>query len=195
MYNSIIVKNLFGLDISGKEETFKTLVGLRGTLVFAWFFMYSAKNICDKKALTFWCCISVIPFVFIAYISNKAGINLLNFGISRYCSCFFILTVFYILTSYLHLIYNVEESKVLKVVVSLVLIFFLLMPPLSSIADAVGAMSIRKDYVTAENFLYVNLLSKKNVKSVVAKVNSAVKFPQDVVVLAKDSRDYRFSSW
>jgi hypothetical protein len=93
------------------------------------------------------------------------------------------------------LIYNVEKSKVSKVVVSLVLIFFLLMPPLSSIADAVGAVSLRKDYVTGENFLYVNLLSKKNVKSVVAKVNSAVKSPQDVVVLAKDSRDYRFSSW
>jgi hypothetical protein len=62
--------------------------------------------------------------VFIAYISNKAGINLLNLGIGRYCSSFFILTVFYILTSYRHLIYNLEESKVSKVVVSLVLIFF-----------------------------------------------------------------------
>jgi hypothetical protein len=195
MYTSIIVKNLFGLDISEKKDTLKTLVGLGGTLVVAWFFMYSAKNICDKKALTFWCCITLIPFVFIAYISNKAGVNLLIFGIGRYGSSFFILTVFYIITSYLHLISNLEESKVSKVVASLVLIFFLLMPPLSSIADAVEAMSLRKDYVTAENFLYVNLLSKKNVKSVVAKVNSAVKSPQDVVVLAKDSRDYRFSSW
>ena len=194
-YTSIIVKNLFGLDISEKKETFKILVGLGGTLVAAWFFMYSAKNICDKKALTFWCCITVIPFVFIAYISNKTNVNLLIYGISRYGSSFFILTVFYILTSYLHLISNLEESKVSKVVVSLALIFFLLMPPLSSIADAVGAVRLRKDYVTGENFLYANLLSKKDAKSVVAKVNSAVKSPQDVVVLAKDSRDYRFSSW
>lgn len=194
MYVNLIVNNLFGLDISQKAETFKTIAGLCGTLVIAWFVLYSAKMF-DKKALALWGCISVIPFVFIAYISQKTGINLLNFGIGRYGSSCFILTVFYIVISYLDLISNREKSQISKVLTSLGLIIFLLMPQLSSIADAAEAANLRKNYVTSDNFLYVPLLSKHNVKSAVDRINSALKSPQDVVVLARDSQEMRFSSW
>jgi hypothetical protein len=195
MYANAIVENLFGLDISQKAEIFKTIVGLGGTLVIACFCLYCAKNIWDKKALTFWCCITGIPFLFIAYISQKTGINLLNFGIGRYSSSVLVITVFYIVTSYLHLIFNLQASKISKVLASLALMFFLLMPPLSSLADAATAANLRKDYVSGDNFLYMPLLSKHDVKSVVARINSVVTSPKDVVVFVKDNRDIRFSWW
>ena len=75
------------------------------------------------------------------------------------------------------------------------MVFFILLPPLNYIADWAEAIILRRNYVTTENFLYVDILSKINVKSVVAQINSAVKSPKDVVVLTQNTDELRFGSW
>lgn len=195
-FTSKIVKQLFTLDISQKTETFKIVVGLAGSLAASWFVVDCVrKNIYNKKLIILWGCLSAIPFIFIAYISYKTGINLLMAGIGRYSNPFFILTVFFVISSYLYWISNHEKSILSKIVLSIVLIFFVLLPPLNYIADWTEAIMLRKNYVTTENFLYVDILSKVNVKSVVSQINSAVKSPKDVVVLTKDTDELRFGSW
>jgi len=195
-FTSKIVKQLFTLDISQKTETFKIVVGLAGSLAASWFVVDCVrKNIYNKKLIILWGCLSAIPFIFIAYISYKTGINLLMAGIGRYSNPFFILTVFFVISSYLYWISNHEKSLLSKIVLSIVLIFFVLLPPLNYIADWTEAIILRKNYVTTENFLYVDILSKVNVKSVVSQINSAVKSPKDVVVLTKDTDELRFGSW
>ncbi|MCY7383669.1 MAG: hypothetical protein LH628_14015 [Microcoleus sp. CAN_BIN18] len=195
-FTSKIVKQLFTLDISQKTETFKIVVGLAGSLAASWFVVDCVrKNIYNKKLIILWGCLSAIPFIFIAYISYKTGINLLMAGIGRYSNPFFILTVFFVISSYLYWISNHEKSLLSKIVLSIVLIFFVLLPPLNYIADWTEAIILRKNYVTTENFLYVDILSKVNVKSVVSQMNSAVKSPKDVVVLTKDTDELRFGSW
>lgn len=195
-FTSTIVKQLFALDISRKTETFKIVVGLAGTLAAFWFVADCArKNIYNKKLIILWGCISAIPFIFIAYISYKTGINLLMAGIGRYANPFFILTIFFVISSYLYWISNREKSILSKIVLSVVLVFLVLLPPLSYIADWAEAIILRRNYVTTENFLYADILSKMNVKSVVAQINSAVKSPKDVVVLTKDTDELRFGSW
>ncbi|MEG4804783.1 hypothetical protein QUB63_29365 [Microcoleus sp. ARI1-B5] len=195
-FTSKIVKQLFTLDISRKTETFKIVAGIAGTLAGFWFVADSArKNIYNKKLIILWGCVTSIPFILIAYISYKTGINLLMAGIGRYSNPFFILTVLFVISSYLHTISNHEKSLLSKIVLSIVLVFFLLLPPLNYIADLTQAIMLRKNYVTTENFLYVDILSKVNVKSVVSQINSAVKSPKDVVVLTKDTDELRFGSW
>lgn len=195
-FTSTIVKQLFTLDISRKTETFKIFVGLAGTLAASWFVVdCTRKNIYNKKLIILWGCITATPFIFIAYISYKTGINLLIAGIGRYSNPFFILTVFLAISSYLYWISNREKSLASKIVLSVVLIFFILLPPLNYIADLTEAIMLRRNYVTTENFLYVDILSKMNVKSVVAQINSVVKSPKDVVVLTKDTDELRFGSW
>lgn len=196
VFTSTILKQLFTLDISRKAETFKIFVGLAGTLAAFWFVAESArKNIYNKKLIILWGCITTIPFIFIAYISYKTGINLLMAGIGRYSNPFFILTVFFVISSYLYWISNHEKSILSKIVLSVVLVFFVLLPPLNYIVDWAEAIILRKNYVTTENFLYVDILSKKNVKSVVTQIKSAVKSSKDVVVLTKDTDELRFGSW
>ncbi|MBE9165523.1 hypothetical protein [Tychonema sp. LEGE 06208] len=193
---STIFKQLFALDISGKTETFKIFVGLAGTLAAFWFVADCArKNIYNKKLIILWGCLSTIPFIFIAYISYKTGINLLMAGIGRYSNPFFILNVFFVISSYLYWISNREKSILSKIVLSILLVFFVLLPPLNYIGDWAEAIMLRKNYVTTENFIYVDILSKTNVKSVVSQINSAVKSPKDVVVLTKDTDELRFGSW
>ena len=195
-FTSTIVKQLFTLDISRKTETFKIIVGLAGTLAASWFVVDCArKNIYNKKLIIFWGCLSAIPFILIAYISYKTGINLLMAGIGRYSNPFFILTVFFVVSSYLYWISNHEKSILSKIVLSIVLVFFVLLPSLNYIADWTEAIMLRKNYVTTQNFLYVDILSKVNVKSVVSQIDSAVKSPKDVVVLTKDADELRFGSW
>ncbi|MCC3441436.1 MAG: hypothetical protein JGK01_06385 [Microcoleus sp. PH2017_03_ELD_O_A] len=195
-FTSTILKQLFTLDISRKAETFKIFVGLAGTLAAFWFVAESArKNIYNKKLIILWGCITTIPFIFIAYISYKTGINLLMAGIGRYSNPFFILTVFFVISYYIYWISNHEKSILSKIVLSVVLVFFVLLPPLNYIVDWAEAIILRKNYVTTENFLYVDILSKKNVKSVVTQIKSAVKSPKDVVVLTKDTDELRFGSW
>lgn len=161
------------------------IAGIPGTLIFFWLLLYSVK-IFGKRIFIFACCITFVPFVLLGYVSNIFGINILIFQSNRYASAFFVFTQI-LLIGALYQIFSKTRSTKMRVFISFVFMVFFLVPSLFYLAYFVKntiAERLGHKYITTENRIYVPTLSETNVKSAVDKINSVIKSPRDVVILA-----------
>lgn len=161
------------------------IAGIPGTLIFFWLLLYSV-NIFGKRIFIFACCITFVPFVLLGYISNISGLNILIFHSNRFVSAFFVFTQI-LLIGALCRIFSKTRSTKMRVFISFVFVVFFLVPSLFHLAYFVKnsiAERLGHKYITTENRIYVPTLSETNVKSTVDKINSVIKSPGDVVILA-----------
>lgn len=161
------------------------IAGIPGTLIFFWLLFYSVK-IFGKRIFIFACCITFIPFVLLGYVSNIWGYNILIFQSNRYVSAFFVFTQI-LLIGALYQIFSKTRSTKMRVFISFVFVVFFLVPSLFHLASFVKNTIVERlghKYITTENRIYVPTLSETNVKSAVDKINSVIKSPRDVVILA-----------
>ncbi len=161
------------------------IAGIPGTLIFFWLLLYSVK-IFGKRIFIFVCCITFVPFVLLGYVSNVWDSNILIFHGNRYVSAFFMFTQI-ILIGALHHIFSKSRSTKMRVFISFVFVVFFLIPSLFLLVYFVKNTMVERlshRYITTENRIYVPTLSEIDVKSAVDKINSVIKSPRDVVILA-----------
>ncbi|HAX80021.1 MAG TPA: hypothetical protein DCY88_30345, partial [Cyanobacteria bacterium UBA11372] len=170
------------------------IAGIPGTVVVLWLLLY-ARKLYDKSVFILCCCITFIPFLLLCYITGKVGFNFIVHS-SRYVSAFFIFTQILLVSAYIHY-FNNNHKPAAKSLAVIILIVFFIFPNLFTVWNFAknGVIErIGEHYITTENKLYVPVLSKVNVKSVVARVNSVVRSHQDIVVLSLDE-SAPFGAW
>ena len=178
----------------GEREIPLAIAGIPGTVVVIWLLFYSRK-LYDKSVFILCCCITFVPFLLLSYLTAKVGFNFIVHS-SRYTSAFFIFTQLLLVSAYIHYFQN-NYKPAAKFLAVIILIFFLIFPKFFTVwnfAKNFVFERIGEHYITTENKLYVPVLSKVNVKSVVEQIDSVVKSPQDIVVLALDEAA-PFGAW
>ncbi|MFB2881261.1 hypothetical protein [Floridanema aerugineum] len=178
----------------GEREIPLAIAGIPGTVVVIWLLLYSRK-LYDKSVFILCCCVTFVPFLLLGYLTGKVGFNFIVHNI-RYVSAFFIFTQILLVSAYIHYFKN-NHKRAAKFLAVIILILFFIFPNLFTVGNFArnGVFErIGEHYITTANKLYVPVLSKVNVKSVVEQINSVVKSPQDIVVLALDE-PAPFGAW
>jgi len=161
------------------------IAGIPGTLIFFWLLLYSVK-IFGKRIFIFGCCITFVPFVLLGYVSNMWGINILIFQGSRYVSAFFVFTQILLIGALCRIFSKTRTTK-MKVFIYFIFAVFFLVPSFFLLVYFVKNTMVERlghRYITTENRIYIPTLSETNLKSAVDKINSVIKSPRDVVILA-----------
>ncbi|MFB2898158.1 hypothetical protein ACE1CI_35020 [Aerosakkonemataceae cyanobacterium BLCC-F50] len=178
----------------GEREIPLAIAGIPGTVVVIWLLLYSRK-LYDKSVFILCCCVTFVPFLLLGYLTGKVGFNFIVHNI-RYVSAFFIFTQILLVSAYIHYFKN-NHKRAAKFLAVIILILFFIFPNFFTVGNFArnGVFErIGEHYITTANKLYVPVLSKVNVKSVVEQINSVVKSPQDIVVLALDE-PAPFGAW
>lgn len=171
----------------GQRELPLAILGIPGTAVVIYLLFYS-KKVYPINTVILGFCVTIVPFILLTYLTHKIAYNFVLHS-SRFASAFFIFPEILLVSSYIHLSKKANLNQLQKVAVTIALIYFFILPNsfvLMNFAKNGVAERIGKRYITTENQLYVPVLSEVNVKSVVEQINSVVKSPQDIVVLALD---------
>lgn len=171
--------------------------GIPGTLVCAWLFFYSRK-LFSKTIFIFGCCISIIPFALLLCLTNRIKINWLIYDTYRYASMFFIFTEIILISSFYHFITR-NKKTILRLFAFFVLFTFFIVPNTFLLANFIKndiLERVGRSYISTKNLIFQPGLSETNVKSVIDKIDSLIKSPNDVVAIAViDGSATSFGPW
>ncbi|WP_204103345.1 MULTISPECIES: hypothetical protein [Spirulina sp. CCY15215] len=190
------------IDLSFNEKGIPlSIIGIPGTLLIIWLVL-KARKIIDTQFIVFACWTGFFPLFILAYLAQKLNYNYLIYN-TRHASSSFLLLEAIVVASLWNLLAQTFQKQNYqtiqkKVIVSIAIAFLVILPNLFHISfflkDKVIERLSNFPYISTENQLYVPILSKTNLKSIVSQIHSVITSPQDIIVLGIDENT-NFEAW